>query len=119
MLAPLAQFAGTFTPATILWNLTLPVLSYFHGRGFSKILKDAFGETNIEDLWLRYFCVSTNLRQNDMNIHTRGKLWNYCRASMTVLGLLPPIIADNVWDITLCRCFDYHDHAQCIGGCIS
>jgi lysophospholipid hydrolase len=79
MLKPLGRFASTFTPLELAWNLTLPVLSYFHGRGFSKILKDAFGNANIEDLWLRYFCVSTNLRQNDMNIHSRVMTYSSIR----------------------------------------
>jgi len=51
-----------------------------------------FGDIGIEDLWVRYFCVSTNMTHSDMQVHMRGDLACYVRASMTVVGLLPPIL---------------------------
>jgi lysophospholipid hydrolase len=72
-------------------SLTLPVISYFSGRSFNEALIDCFGTTQIEDLWLRYFCVSTNVSEDTVAVHTTGPLWKYCRASMTVMGLLPPL----------------------------
>ncbi len=54
------------------------------GSGFNNILRDAFGDTQIEDLWIRYFCVSTNVSKARMQIHQAGPLWKYARASMTV-----------------------------------
>ena len=51
-------------------------------------------ETQIEDLWLRYFCVVTNVGKMDTQIYSRGSLWRFVRASMTVLGLFPPMIVD-------------------------
>eukprot|EP00898_Chlorokybus_atmophyticus_P004975 jgi/Chlat1/5479/Chrsp36S05433 len=75
----------------LLRDLTLPVLAIFHGTGFTKTIKHALGDTQIEDLWLRYFCVSTNVTKGDIAVHERGDLWKYVRASMTVIGLLPPI----------------------------
>ena len=39
----------------LLSDLTLPIISVFHGRSFDGAVRDAFalGAQNIEDLWLR------------------------------------------------------------------
>jgi len=77
----------------LLQGLTLPLISYFDGRMFSEVIQDALGPaTQVEDLWLPYFCVTTNITAARMDIHQTGPLWRACRASMTVLGLLPPIL---------------------------
>jgi predicted acylesterase/phospholipase RssA/CRP-like cAMP-binding protein len=97
MIEPLNKFCGTLTTWGLLQDLTLPILSYFSGKRFSSLIRRCLGEdTQIEDLWLRYFCVTTNVRRSDMNIHRFGSLWKYVRASMTVLGFLPPILDDNL-----------------------
>jgi len=73
--------------------LTLPLLSYFSGHVFSKIIRNGLGaETRIEDLWIRYFCITTNITRLEQSVHTQGLLWRHVRASMTVLGFLPPMI---------------------------
>jgi len=47
----------------------------------------------IEDLRIPYFCVSANCTTARAVYHHTGSLWKYVRASMTILGLFPP-----VWD---------------------
>eukprot|EP00899_Mesostigma_viride_P014018 jgi/Mesvir1/22617/Mv14061-RA.1 len=79
----------------LLKELTLPLISVFHGGGFSQGVRATFGSTQIEDLWLRFFCVSTDITKGDIAVHHRGLLWKYVRASMTVLGLLPPMMDAN------------------------
>ena len=50
------------------------------------ILKTALGEHgDIEDLWLAFFCCSTNLTRGKLSTHVRGTTWKCVRASMTVL----------------------------------
>jgi predicted acylesterase/phospholipase RssA/CRP-like cAMP-binding protein len=75
----------------LLTSLTLPILSYFSGTGLNEALQDCFRDTQIEDLWIPYFCVSTDVSNDTSAVHTTGPLWRYVRASMTVLGLLPPL----------------------------
>jgi lysophospholipid hydrolase len=53
------------------------------------------GPQEIEDLWLPFFCVSTNLSANDVEVHQVGSLWKYVRASMSIVGMLPPVINTN------------------------
>jgi NTE family protein len=44
----------------------------------------------IEDLWLPYFSVSTNLSENRLHQHRTGPLWQAVRASSSIPVLLPP-----------------------------
>ncbi|XP_045460732.1 neuropathy target esterase sws isoform X2 [Harmonia axyridis] len=72
-------------------DLTYPVTSMFSGRDFNQTLKSAFGETYIEDLWLPYFTVTTDITSSGMRIHYHGSLWRYIRASMSLSGYMPPL----------------------------
>ncbi|MCI0397956.1 MAG: patatin-like phospholipase domain-containing protein [Chloroflexi bacterium] len=79
---------------TRVLDYTLPLVSLIAGRRFACLLKAAFGELRIEDLWLPYFCVSTNLTQATMMVHRRGLVRHGTRASGGLPGLLPPFIHD-------------------------
>lgn len=61
-----------------------------------QVIRDAFagGATEIEDLWVPFYCVSTNLSKQMPSIHQYGSLWQYVRASMTIVGLVPPVVKD-------------------------
>eukprot|EP01138_Halocafeteria_seosinensis_P004234 gb/GECG01004330.1/.p1 GENE.gb/GECG01004330.1/~~gb/GECG01004330.1/.p1 ORF type:complete len:1590 (+),score=184.72 gb/GECG01004330.1/:1-4770(+) len=76
----------------VVQSLTLPIISYFSGESFNVLLQQALGDTQIEDLWIKYFCVTTNVTKDRMDVHQTGPLWRYARASMTVMGLLPPML---------------------------
>jgi lysophospholipid hydrolase len=41
--------------------------------------------------WCSYFCVTTNLSKGDPSVHRAGPLWLLVRASMTIVGLVPPV----------------------------
>lgn len=53
-------------------DLTYPVTSMFTGQDFNFTLISALGETQIEDLWLPYFTVTTDISASKMRIHTHG-----------------------------------------------
>jgi lysophospholipid hydrolase len=75
----------------LLADATLPLLSFFAGWGLEGNIRAALGDTAIEDLWLRFFCCSTNLTRGTLAVHERGPAARYVRAAQTVLGLLPPV----------------------------
>ncbi len=75
-------------------DLTLPVLSLLGGRRSRARLCDAIGDVQIEDLWLPYFCVSSNLSRAAMVVHRTGSLWRSVRASAGLPGILPPVVRD-------------------------
>ncbi|EOB13415.1 Lysophospholipase NTE1, partial [Nosema bombycis CQ1] len=74
-----------------LFDLTYPLIAFFTGRGINKTLKGIFKNFLIQDLWLEYFCITTNLFANDEEVHRSGLIWKYVRASMGICGYLPPV----------------------------
>jgi len=75
-------------------DLTLPLLSILGGHRSSARLREAVGDVQIEDLWLPYFCVSSNLSRAEMVIHCDGPLWFALRASGGLPAILPPVVLD-------------------------
>jgi predicted acylesterase/phospholipase RssA len=72
-------------------DYTFPVLSLLTGRGFRKVARDIAGDTAIEDLATRFFCVSSNLTRARIVTHRQGPLWRGMVASISVPGLTPPV----------------------------
>lgn len=66
-------------------------VSYTTGHEFNRGIFKTFGDAQIEDFWLEYFCNTTNISKSRCDIHTSGYVWRYVRASMSLAGLLPPI----------------------------
>ena len=73
-------------------DLTFPVLSILGGRRTGARLRASMGDVQIEDLWLPYFCVSSNLSRAEMMVHRAGSLWRTLRASVSLPGILPPVV---------------------------
>lgn len=73
-------------------DVTLPVLSLLDGRRSGARLAACIGDVQIEDLWLPYFCVSSNLSRAAMMVHRAGSLWRSVRASAGLPGVLPPVV---------------------------
>lgn len=72
-------------------DLTAPAISLAKGERITDAITGAFGDTLIENLWLRFFCVSSNLSQGEVMVHHRGLLWKALRASVSIPGLWPPV----------------------------
>ncbi len=80
------QFESVFDP-------TLPIVSLLAGRRIATRLAEAFGGAAIEDLAIPFFCVSTNLTQATEVVHRRGLLVKAVRASISLPGILPPVVS--------------------------
>ena len=74
-------------------QFTLPLLSLVSSRRLDRVLQEAIGDIGIEDLWLRFFCVSSNLSRNEPKIHERGPLWKALRASSALPGIVLPVVS--------------------------
>jgi predicted acylesterase/phospholipase RssA/CRP-like cAMP-binding protein len=72
---------------------TLPLVALSAGRYMDRILTEHLTATPIEDLPVRFFCVSTSLTRAEAVIHERGPLWAAVRASLALPGIWPPIYA--------------------------
>ncbi|KZT73215.1 patatin-domain-containing protein [Daedalea quercina L-15889] len=75
----------------MLSDVTYPIIAYTTGHEFNRSIYKAFYDLHIEDMWLPYFCNSTNINTSRMEIHETGFAWRFIRASMTLVGLLPPL----------------------------
>jgi NTE family protein/lysophospholipid hydrolase len=75
-------------------DATLPFLSFQRGGKHSRTIRDSFAETRIEDLWLPYFCVSTNLNRSELKVHAVGPLAEAVTASSRAPGIFPPVVFD-------------------------
>lgn len=74
-----------------LKDRTLPTVAMLRGKKLERMLDTMFGETRIEDLWVRFFCVSSNLSKAELIIHQEGPLKRWVRASMAIPGVALPV----------------------------
>jgi lysophospholipid hydrolase len=74
-----------------LLDYTVPVVALLKGERISKNLSATFDGYDIEDLWLPFYCVSTNLTQSRLEVHRRGEVARAIRASVAIPGVLPPV----------------------------
>jgi lysophospholipid hydrolase len=85
----------------------------FSGYFINTSVQTVFQDKQIEDLWIPYFCVTTDITASKMRVHDHGQfippislgfffyctpgficlgsLWRYVRASMSLSGYLPPL----------------------------
>ncbi|KAG9313970.1 hypothetical protein JVU11DRAFT_4745 [Chiua virens] len=75
----------------MLSDVTYPLVAYTTGHEFNRAIYKAFYDLHIEDMWLPYYCNTTNIITSRMEIHETGYAWRFIRASMTLVGLLPPL----------------------------
>ena len=83
-------FLNNPTPVTDL-NM-LPFIALMKGRKMDKLLQQVFGTTGIEDCWLNFYCVSTNLTHSVPVIHRSGSLARAVRCSISLPGIFPPVL---------------------------
>ena len=72
-------------------DYTIPVVSLVKGERITKNIQSVFADLDIEDLWLPYFCVSTNLTRALEVVHTSGEVARAIRASLAIPGVIPPV----------------------------
>jgi predicted acylesterase/phospholipase RssA len=77
-----------------LIDYTVPMVSLIQARKFTRVLRTLFGQTRIEDLWLPFWCLSSNLTRAEKIVHRRGPLVTALRASCALPGVLPPVLID-------------------------
>ncbi len=81
-----------FVKTNPLNDYILPVVSFVSGKRVNERLKYHFGDIKIEDLKRNFFAVSSNLTTGNLKIHRQGILHYALRASISIPGILPPVI---------------------------
>jgi NTE family protein len=103
-----AQFASDGGPSAIRdrceeelvrrnpWSdYTIPLVAATRGRRLREMLSRVFGERQIQDLQLPYFCVSADLIMSELFVHDRGPVALGVAASMCIPGGAPPLLMDH------------------------
>jgi predicted acylesterase/phospholipase RssA len=69
---------------------TWPVLSLLRGRRTRHCAEMMYGATRIEDLWVPFFCVSSDLTDASMFVHRSGSLLDAVTASSSPPAVMVP-----------------------------
>ena len=70
---------------------TLPLMAMLSCRKLDRMLAFMFGDAAIEDLWIKFFCISANITQAEMVVHSDGLLARAVRSSLAIPGVAVPI----------------------------
>lgn len=74
------------------FDYTFPVTALMAGAEMSDAMREMFGETRLEDLWIPCFCVTANLSRAALAVQERGPIWKYARATTSLPAVLPPVV---------------------------
>jgi predicted acylesterase/phospholipase RssA/CRP-like cAMP-binding protein len=73
-------------------RLTLPLFSVIGNRESERCGRMMYGDTQIEDLWIPFYCVSSNLTTAERVVHRRGSLLWAATASASIPGAAMPVL---------------------------
>ncbi|MET3666399.1 NTE family protein [Caulobacter sp. 1776] len=79
-----------FVDSSPLDDIAFPMIAMTRGEKVRARLDEHFGVVDISDLWLPFFCVSSNLTSGAYQLHRTGDLQNALRATISLPGVLPP-----------------------------
>jgi NTE family protein len=89
------RLKDAFVNTSPLDDIAIPLIAMTRGDKVRDRLAKHFDDTQIADLWLPFFCLSSNLTTGAYQIHRRGRLRDALRASISLPGILPPATDDN------------------------
>lgn len=81
-----------FVETNPLGDYNLPVVGMVKGKRVNARLAEHFGETEIGDLQIPFYALSTNLTSGKVYIHRSGLLRTALRATISLPGILPPVV---------------------------
>jgi predicted acylesterase/phospholipase RssA len=90
----LAYVSELFAKVSAVRDIDFPMVSLLAGRKLNQALQSFFGDIDIVDLWLPFFCISSSLSEGRMMVHDRGPVWEMVRASCSLPGIFPPVCSD-------------------------
>ncbi|MBD3300769.1 MAG: cyclic nucleotide-binding domain-containing protein [Candidatus Moranbacteria bacterium] len=73
---------------------TIPMLSLLKGKKIDALIKNSYQNIDITDLWINYFCISSDLSRAKMNVHEKGLLRKAVRASISIPGVFTPLLTN-------------------------
>jgi NTE family protein/lysophospholipid hydrolase len=88
------RVAHVFAKRLALYDPTIPISSLLAGKKLDDVMRELYGDAQVEDLWLPFFCVSTDLARAEPVVHASGSLCQAVRASCSIPGIFPPVVTD-------------------------
>jgi len=85
------KLSAVFANKKALFDYTLPLVSLLRSAKLTRFCHEVYGETRIEDLWIPFFCVSSNLSDGKEVVHDRGPLWRVVRSTISLPGIFSPV----------------------------
>jgi NTE family protein len=86
------RISDAFVISNPLGDIAFPMVAMTQGLTVKQRLKKHFGNVEIADLWLPFFCTSSNLTTAACHLHQRGRVRSALRASVALPGILPPVV---------------------------
>ena len=80
-----------FVESSPLDDIAFPIIAMTRGGKVRQRMAEHFGDVEIPDLWLPFFCNSSDLTTGTYRLHRRGLLREALRASIALPGILPPV----------------------------
>jgi predicted acylesterase/phospholipase RssA/CRP-like cAMP-binding protein len=91
-LAPAEQLARARATLQRVTDWTLPLASLVKGDAIAGGAAREVGSRGVEDLWLPWFVVATNLTRAEIGVIRRGPAVKALRATVAIPGLIPPVV---------------------------
>ena len=88
----MVEAINTFMSSTKIFDPTLPVVSFARSKKMSKTLSTEFADMYIEDMWLPFFAVSSNISRAKPVVHQQGLLWKALRSTASLPGIFTPVV---------------------------
>lgn len=85
------SLSAVFANKKALFDYTLPLASLLKSAKLTRFCHEVYGESRIEDLWIPFFCVSSNLADGKEVVHDRGPLWRVVRSTISLPGIFSPV----------------------------
>jgi predicted acylesterase/phospholipase RssA len=89
-----SELAHRFANRDAIFDRTLPFTALMASHKVTRLMQVAFGDLRIEDLWVPFFCVASNLNTAAPVLYHRGPLWRAVRASLAIPGVFTPVMED-------------------------
>jgi NTE family protein len=89
-----ARIRAAFVDSSPLSDIAMPIIAMTRGRKVEALLEEHYGDVEISDLALPFFCVSANITSNSYQVHRLGLLRRALRASISLPGVMPPVVQD-------------------------
>jgi|GEM_PF-233962 len=72
-------------------DYTYPLVSLLRGKKYTDAIKNFMGSKKIEDMWIPFFAVATDLTLAEKKVFSEGDVWKAIRASTSLPGIMPPL----------------------------